>query len=72
MRQQFVFLSLLSYCFNSEKDSGKREKLMITEESVRGMGSKTLAVMGQVLMQAMVFPVKSETKGDCALGKGGF
>lgn len=74
MRQQCVFLSLLSYCFISEKDLGKREKLTITEPKgiVRGMGSKMLAVMGQVLMQAMVFSVKSETKGDCALGKGGF
>lgn len=37
MRQQFVFLSLLSYCFNSEKDLGKREKLTITEpKEIRG------------------------------------
>lgn len=31
MRQQCVFLSLFSYCFISENDSGKREKLKITE-----------------------------------------
>lgn len=42
MRQQCVFLSLFSYCFISEKDSGKREKLKITEqkESVMVLGSK--------------------------------
>lgn len=36
MRQQCVFLSLLSYCFIREKDSGKREKLKRKEpEGIR-------------------------------------